>query len=167
MPKPSTASALLATFLLTACSDHDGPRTPVQPGFTTLSPTVEFRPSIGLGTQVLSAQPADEVRCPDAPPFVAPFTVTLAAPRVDVSLDSVRLKFFDVVGVPMPQVTLTQPSLSTEFGSTVVRAHSSRTFPFRFRFGCGTARRGTLIIIVDTRDPRGQTVSEELRAAVQ
>jgi hypothetical protein len=167
MHKPSVAFTLLVAALLTACDDNGGPRSPVEPGFTTQSSNVGFQPSIGLGSTSLSSQPVDDVRCPDEPPFFAPFNLTVGAAAGDVFLDAVRFRFADIVGVTMPQVTLAPPSLMNLFGSTNVSAHTSRTFPFLFRFGCGTARRGTLIIIVDTRDARGQVMTTELRATVQ
>lgn len=168
MHKQSVAITFFVAALLTACTDGDARLSPIEPGLSTQSSTTTHQPSIGLASSVLSTQPADDPRCPDEPPFVAPFTVTVnAVTGSDVILDALRLRFFDIVGVPMPQVTLPQPSLTTRFGSTVVSAHSSRTFPFLFRFGCGTARTGTLVIIVDTRDSRGRTMSTELKATVQ
>jgi hypothetical protein len=167
MHKPSVAFTFLVTILLTACTDGDARLNPVEPGIPTQASSFGLRPSIGLGSSVLSSQRAGDQRCPDVPPFFVPFAITVGAdPGADVALDAVRLRFADVVGVTMPQVTLPQPSLTTQFGSTLVSARSSRTFPFVFRFGCGTARRGTLIIIVDTRS-RGRLTSTELRASVQ
>lgn len=167
MHKYSIALTLLVSVLLTACSDGDARLNPVEPGITNQSSSIGLRPSIGLGSSMLSSQRADDERCPEIPPFFVPFAVTVGAdPDADVALDALRLRFADVVGVTMPQVTLPQPSLTTRFGSTVVAARSSRTFPFVFRFGCGTARTGTLVIIVDTRS-RGVLTSTELRATVQ
>jgi len=167
MQKPSVAFTLLVSVVLSACTDGDARLSPIEPGITRQASTSGQRPSIGLGSSVLSSQHASDERCPDIPPFFVPFAITLGARDVDVSLDALRLRFADVDGVTMPQVTLPQPSLTTRFGSTVVSAQSSRTFPFEFRFGCGTRRAGTLIIIVDTRDSRGRPTSTELKATVQ
>ena len=168
MHKPSVAFTLLVSILLTACSDTDARLNPVAPGITTqASSSLGFQPGIGLGSSVLSSHRAADERCPEFPPFAVPFTLTVGAHAAgDVALDAVRLRFADVVGVTMPQVTLPQPSLTTQFGSTIVSARSSRTFPFLFRFGCGTARTGTLIIIVDAR-VGGRMTSTELRATVR
>jgi hypothetical protein len=167
MHKPSVAFTLLVSILLTACSDTDARLNPVAPGITTQASSIGLQPGIGLGSSVLSSHRAGEERCPDFPPFAVPFTLTVGADEAgDVALDAVRLRFADVVGVTMPQVTLPQPSLTTQFGSTIVSARSSRTFPFLFRFGCGTARTGTLIIIVDAR-VGGRMTSTELRATVR
>lgn len=166
MHKHSIAFTLLVSILVTACTDGDARLNPVEPGITTQASTFGLRPSIGLGSSVLSSQLASDARCPEVPPFFVPFAVTVGAgPDADVALDAVRLRFADVVSVA-PQVVLPQPSLTTQFGSTLVSARSSRTFPFLFRFGCGTARTGTLIIIVDAR-VRGQLMTTELRATVQ
>lgn len=165
MQKHSIAFTLLVSVLLTACTDGDARLSPLEPGITTASAS-GLRPSIGLGSSVLSSQHAADARCPEVPPFFVPFALTVGAGSdADVALDAVRLRFADVVSVA-PQVVLPQPSLTTQFGSTVVSARSSRTFPFVFRFGCGSARRGTLIIIVDAR-VRGRITSTELRASVE
>jgi hypothetical protein len=164
MPKYLIAFTLLVSVLVTACTDGDARLSPIEPSITTAS-NVGLRPSIGLASSVLSSQRAHDPRCPEVPPFFVPFSLTVGAGSdADVALDAVRLRFADVVTVA-PQVTLPQPSLSTQFGSTVVSARSSRTFPFLFRFGCGTGRTGTLIIIVDAR-VRGQITSTELRAQI-
>jgi hypothetical protein len=165
MQNHSIAFTLLVSVLLTSCTNGDARLNPVEPGLTTQASTFGLRPSIGLGSSVLSSQLASDARCPEVPPFFAPFTLTVGAGPADVALDAVRLRFADVVSVA-PQVVLPQPSLTTRFGSTLVSARSSRTFPFLFRFGCGTARTGTLIIIVDAR-VRGQLMTTELRATVQ
>lgn len=166
MHKQSVVFTLFVAAVLTACTDGDARLNPVEPALATQATTPGFQPNIGLGSSVLSTERTGDARCPEFPPFAVPVNLIVGADGADVTVDAVRLRFADVVGVTLPQVTFSPPSLMSLFGSTIVPANSSRTFPFVFRFGCGTARSGTLIIIVDTRDSRGRKTSKELRARI-
>jgi hypothetical protein len=64
----------------------------------------------------------------------------------------------------MIPVTLPAPGPTVQFGTG---SDSSRIFPLTFGIGCGTDRRGTLLVIVDTQDNRGVRTAEELTIAVR
>ena len=164
MQKHTLALVLLSALLLTSCDDDDD--APVTPGAPGLVQTGGH--AIGIHPAVLSPELVLNPFCPAFPPFFLPFDLTIEGDdRLDISLAEVRLRFRDTAGVQMPQVTLPAPVLTTQYGSTLVRARNRRTFPFDFRFGCGTARGGTLIVIVDTRDEHGRLRTSELKATVQ
>ena len=85
--------------------------------------------------QFLVRQPALTFRCPVIPPLTTTFSI-FVQPRVDVFLNQVTLRFIDgsgIGGVPIPFPT---GDLNRLFGHTMVRAHTSRTFPFSTAFGC-------------------------------
>ena len=113
------------------------------------------------------AQPVDQFVCPSVAPFSVPFNLVVRAGDVDLVVTQVRLLFTDTFGARMPQVTLPAPVMTAEFGSNLVAARSARTFPFRFGVGCDTARTGTIIIVVDTRDERGNDDSGQVTVAVR
>jgi hypothetical protein len=168
MQKQSIAIALVVLTLATACTDGDARTSPLEPGFTSQSSILVQQPSIGLGSTLLSTQRVVGVRCPEIPPFVTPFDVTIVAGRAShVVLDSMRLGFTDVTGIPMPQVTFPPPVLTSLVGTNIVPAGGSQTFPFFFRFGCETRSTGTLIVIVNTRDNNGRLTSTQLSATVK
>lgn len=157
-----SARVLLLALLAGACSDTDARLSPTEPAF------VGRASGIRLDGSSLSAQLVSGSNCPSLPPFLVPFTVVVGGqPAFEVAMSTVRMRFRDARGIEMPQVTLTQPALTAQFATTTVAAGGSRSFPFVFRFGCATARAGTLIVIVDTRDDRGSVTSTELRATVQ
>jgi hypothetical protein len=162
MHKHTLALALLSATLLTSCSDSDEPANPGAPSLVGRGGL-----SIGLDRSRLTPELAGNPICPAFPPFLVPFHVTVGADAGFVSLTEVRMRFVDTSGVQMPQVTLPAPVLTTQFGSTLVAARRTRSFPFSFRFGCDTARAGTLVVIVGTQDERGRLMSTELSATVR
>jgi hypothetical protein len=163
MQKHTLALVLVSAALLTSCSDNDAP---VTPGAPSLIGRGGF--SIGLDRDRFTPELVGNPFCPVFPPFLVPFNVTVGADEgFAVSLTEVRMRFVDTSGVQMPQVTMPAPVLTTQFGSTLVEARRTRSFPFLFRFGCDTARAGTLVVIVRTEDERGRAMSNELKATVQ
>lgn len=105
--------------------------------------------------------------CPVVQPLRAIINLTLRA-HADVALQltEVRLQFFDSLGIAAPPVTLPAPVLTRQFGTALVQARSSRLFPIDFAFGCGTGRRGTIVVLVRFRDGRDKDGQEELRVRV-
>ena len=74
--------------------------------------------------------------------------------------------FRDTAGISPPPITSPAPLLVRQFGTALVDARSSRTFPFDFDFGCGTDRRGTLTVHVRTRDGRGRHDDADVRVGI-
>jgi hypothetical protein len=75
--------------------------------------------------------------CPSASPFETSFSLVIdQRDGIDVFLHEVGFRFVDGSGFDSP-LTLGHRDLATLFGSTLVVAGTSRTFPFQPRFGCG------------------------------
>jgi hypothetical protein len=94
--------------------------------------------------------------CPTHPPFLAPFNVVFDGDgQSDLFLSRVQMQFMDTSGIPAGTMTLGEPELATRFGSTIVPALGTRTFPFAFPFGCAGLPTGTLTVVVVAGDSRG------------
>jgi hypothetical protein len=158
---------LAASILATGCDDDDddevagtGP-TAIQTGvFSGASAFVSVNPVV-ITSQLIGSGP-----CPAVQPFGGRFNVVIVAGDSNVFLSSVRLGFVDANATNRVQVTLPMPVPTTQFGTALVQARSTRIFPFDFRFGCGTSRSGTMVMLVDTRDDRGRSNTRELQVTV-
>jgi hypothetical protein len=104
--------------------------------------------------------------CPTTPPFTARIGVIVTAGDANVFVTNVTSQFTDQNGIQMPPVTLPAPVPTTPFGSALVAARSSVTFPVDVRFGCGTAATGIIFLTVRTTDGNGLGSNHDLRVAV-
>lgn len=161
---------LLAGVLLTAsCSDTDARLFATQPSLVDTSSVV-----VSATSSTAFAQPVSEAFCPSIAPFNVPIGVIVRATGSSVVVvTGIRLLFTDTSGRQAPQVTLPMlpltlpaPGPTVQFGD-VLESRSARTFPLNLGIGCGTGRRGTVVIIVDTSDGRGRHRSERLEVAVR
>jgi hypothetical protein len=170
MPHITRATLLVAGALLTAsCSDTDARLFSTQPSGITSS-------SVGIETasDTVIAQAVDNPFCPAISPFTVPLDLTVRANGSStVIVRGVRLLFTDTAGrrapevtLPMLPVTLPAPGPTAQFG-IVLQAGSAQRFPLFFGIGCGTGRRGTVVIIVDTSDENGRQRSDQIRVAVR
>lgn len=134
-----------------ACDDSHvtivgaGP-TSVIAGATLTSGSVRADPAI------VAVQPFHPANCPWQPPWVAPVTLVLSGEATDLFLTEIGVHFTDLAGVREPLLTIPQPDLFRQFGSTRIAAFSRRTFPFSFGFGCLGRPPGSLTIVVLVRD---------------
>jgi hypothetical protein len=99
--------------------------------------------------------------------FGASFNVIVVANSLDLTFDSMTVHMIDGTNLGGPSVTIPSPQLNTQFGTTIVRAGTSRVFPFNPVFAC-TARRpqflaGTVLVV----DRRGTLQSFGVKAEVQ
>lgn len=161
MHKLAIAPTLVAALLMTACDDSPNPN--------AAAPTIAIvqTASFDVTPSTLVAQPVGNPVCPATPPFRLPFSVSVRGGDVNVSITDITMRFTDTRGVQMPQVTLPAPALTTQFGSTLVEARKERTLPLLLRLGCGTGTRGTLTVIINTRDDRGRMESTEMHVPVR
>lgn len=168
MFKQMTALAILSTALLaTGCTDSTDSRAPMSPAGPTV-PQLAGPPSFSIKPSPVSPQIIGTPLCPELPPFLVPFNLTvLADASSSVFLTEVGLRFVDSSGVSAPQITLPAPVLTAQFGSALVEARSRRTFPFDFRFGCGTGRFGTIVVDVKTKDKNGRGRSDKITLSVR
>ena len=68
--------------------------------------------------------------------FGTSLNLVVAASAQDLTLDSVTLHMIDGTNLGGPSVTIPTPQLAAQFGSTVVRAGSTRVFGLRPVFPC-------------------------------
>lgn len=161
-----TAFALLAASILTAgCDDSDRQISPAAPGRLVPMPAPAFA---SIDPSFASPQLIRVGGCPDVHPFRVPFNLIIQAEgNLSVTLTEVRIHFIDTHGLSAPPITLPAPTLTRQFGSALVDARSTRTFPLDFSFGCGTGRTGTIIIHVQARDGNGKGQSAEMHLDVR
>jgi hypothetical protein len=171
MLKQTFAVVLVAAALAAAaCSDSDARLTATGPAALRSSDGPFGRaPFVGINPSILTSELINNfVACPTVQPFLVTANLLIRADGDSaIFVNSVRMRFTDTSGITAPDVTLPAPAFTRQFGTALVEARSARTFPVDFRFGCGTGRRGTLIIIVDTRDSDGRDFSTEMRATVR
>lgn len=155
-------------FLSWSCSDTDARLFATQPS-AIASSSIVVRADSATALALAVANPL----CPTISPFTVPLGVTVsAAGSSTVIVRGFRLFFTDATGrrapevtLPMLPVTLPAPGPTAQFG-VVIQSGSARSFPLHLGIGCGTGRRGTVVIIVDTSDEDGRDRSHEVRVSV-
>jgi hypothetical protein len=158
------SAVAIAAAIVSACGDMDARMSATAPSPTTVElATLRVDPQqVEPGTLVSTMS-----FCPAVSPFTVPVNLIVFANGPDpIFVTQVTMQFVDVFGVHMPQVTLPAPQLTTQFGSALVAARSSRTFPLRMDIGCGTDRRGTVTVVVDTADSSGRRSTGQVRVVV-
>lgn len=167
MHKHIAAITILAVSLLAvSCGDSTTPVVATGPS-AALQLSSAPNPFARVPSSPIAAVPIRGANCPYSHPLRALVNLTVVAEHdVSLSLVEVRMRFVDAFGIAAPPVTLPAPMLTRQFGTALVNARSSRTFPFHFDFGCGTDRRGTITMNVRARDGRGRDEDAELRVGV-
>jgi hypothetical protein len=94
--------------------------------------------------------------CPFTHPFAVPFDLVVQSSRSALLINQIRIDFVDSFGTSGPQLVIPQTELNNRFMNAAISPRGSRAFPFSFEFGCGTARRGTLSVFVQTSDEAGR-----------
>jgi hypothetical protein len=137
-----------------ACSDGDARSATMSPSPITLSAA-----SVSASPSIVAAQLVSTPSCPVISPFRAQFHLNVQAGEERALLiTDIRAQFRDTTSGFM--VTLPAPVPIVQFGSALVEARSSVSFPIAIGLGCGAlGRSGTIIVIVDTRDDRGRLQS--------
>ena len=161
----ATLCLIVALCVASGCTESESRLEVARPtGFG-----ISAAPFVGVNPSVVTAQSVIDPLCPGIPPFVANVNLTIRSTGdFGISLRSVRTQFVDFrTGLSAPQVTLPAPIPTAQFGSTLIQAREQRTFPFAFPFGCGTGRRGTIVIFVDTDTDRGVRTTNEVRVEVR
>jgi len=158
----AAATIVVVAFLASACSDTAAPMTTTGP--TTVSVrSADFSASTGA----VFSQQMGKTACPAFPPFVIPVDLIVRVNGgFNVFLINVNMQFVDSTGIVMPQMTLPAPQLTAQFGTALVQARSSRTFPFTIPVGCGSQQKGTLTIQARTRDEQGREESGQVSLKV-
>jgi hypothetical protein len=160
------AIGFAVAVLAASCSSTGVHESLTQPTSASGEPSASF--SAATATVFAQAASPSAAECPTLPPFSAPIGLVVRANRdLKVLVTAVRMRFTDASNIPMPQVTLAAPQLTRQFGTNLVQARSSRTFPLKLGFGCGTGRSGTVTIAIDTEDEQGRRESGQVSVSVR
>jgi hypothetical protein len=163
----AVASFVVAAFLATSCSDTDARVTATGPTSLTSQSATFQSATLDVTVPGAVSQTGRMVSCPASPPFTALVNLSVRAGDVRVTVVEISLLFVDASGVRAPQVTLPAPVMTTQFGSALIEARSSRTFPLTLGLGCGTAPRGTVTVIVVTRDAGGRVTTGQVSTTLR
>ncbi len=157
----SICRVLIAQFLcvsLAALSSYgcdDGNTTRIGP--SNVNTDARFVSSSVTVPNEVGILPVPAAFCPFASPFLIPASVVVrAGGPTDLQLLEMQLRFVDVAGVTGAFRTFAGPELRTMFGSTLVPAFGTRTFPVSLPFGCVGGTTGTLFIQVAASDLTGR-----------
>jgi hypothetical protein len=158
------ASLVVAALLVTSCGDTDSRMNATGP--TTL--TAELA-SLNLTTSSISTTPAQTTFsfCPFVAPVAVFLNLSVTAGAVSVAVVELGAQFVDTSGTSAPQITLPMPVPTTQFGSALVQARQTRVFPLAVGLGCATVQRGTLTVIVVTRDQNGRLTTGRVSTLVR
>ena len=142
---------------------------------STIAPApIGFQPSFAVGSIGAVIQPLTLVRqavvgfgCPQLGPFTTSFNVIVQQPRADVFMNEVRLEFFDGFSSHGETIPFLRTDLTSRFGTTLVRAGTTRAFAFSPRFGCFAEAPTLLSAHVSFVDASGTPQETTLSAAIQ
>src|SRR5262249_15835865 len=136
MRKPALLLGLL-TSIVAAAACHGDP-TAIHVG--SVVPPSSTSPSTVVVVQIqptpLVTQSIPIFGCPLIPPLTTDFRLVVPPPEVSLRLDSVTVHLIDGPGVGASPLPFPRPDLVLLFGSPVILAGTSRTFPFTIQFGC-------------------------------
>lgn len=99
--------------------------------------------------------------------FGTSFNVIVVSSGLDLRMDSVTVHMIDGTNLGGPSVTIPSPQLNAQFGSTIVRAGTSRAFPLTPVFDCIGIRPQFLTATVVLLDQRGTLQTVNATARVQ
>ncbi len=162
------ASLVAAAAAIVACDDGKGTKIFVGSSLQP-SPVVAFGTSTVAQIQppFLVQQPVPTFGCPLIQPFTTSFQIVIVQPRFDVTMNQVTLQFINGTNIGGTPIPFPQPSLTRMFGRTLVRANTTRAFPFFQGFGCfpSTPKRMTAQILL--ADENGATQETSVAADIQ
>ena len=156
-----TCRALIAPFIcislaaLSSFGCDDGTTTRIGP--TGVKPDARFVSSSVTVPNEVGILPVPAAFCPFASPFLIPASVVVRADgATDLQLRQMQLRFVDMAGVTGAFRMINGAELTTLFGSTLIPAFGTRTFPVTLPFGCVGGTSGTLFIEVTALDLAGR-----------
>jgi hypothetical protein len=156
------AALVVGAFLVTSCSDTDARVTATGPTTLAMEPA-----SFNVVQSPLSPKPAPFAFCPAFPPSTVVVQLSIRAGTLSLSVIEINLQFVDTSGIRMPQVTLPAPVMTTQFGTALVEARQTRLFPLSLGLGCGFGQRGTITVVVVTRDQNGSMNTGQVSVLVR
>jgi|SRR5262245_52561990 len=151
---PSAIAILVMCCVASACDDGNTTAIGVTTAPSGFQNSLNF---VGLGSSVLTRQSVPGFICPAVQPFSVPFTLTVNAGALPLTLSGVQFHVTDPFRVQSPPTIFDEASLTRVFGSTTVGSFAVGTFPFVHTFGCGLT--GNVILQVSTTTTDGSGVS--------
>ena len=111
----------------------------------------DFRPFVSLAPSPITFAPLSVFPCTGGGFVFDPsLHLIITASVNDVTFDSVTIHMIDGSNLGGPSVTVPRPQLATRFGSTLIRAGTTRDFLLSPDFGCvtvlPTALRATAVV---------------------
>ncbi|HEY3160622.1 MAG TPA: hypothetical protein VGJ78_16770 [Vicinamibacterales bacterium] len=168
----STSRAFIGPFLcislaaLSSFACDDGTTTRIGP--SGVKTDARYISSSVTVANEIAAVPVPAAFCPFTSPFLLPASVVVRADRgTDLQLRQMQFRFIDIAGVTGAVRTIDGAELMTLFGSTLIPAFGTRTFPVTLPFGCVGGTTGTLFIQVAALDLVGRQNLTSLRVNVR
>ena len=164
------STALFACLLSASCSD-----TSDRLGVTQPTDVSESKLTVEAITPNVVAHAGRDSGCPTVSPFNVGIGVLVRATGDStIIITGISMQFTDSFGIrapliPVPgfPVTLPAPGPTQQFGlSTPELLQRSRRFTLDMGIGCGTGKRGTIVVFVDTIDGRGRRGTERVSVTV-
>src|SRR5437867_4580177 len=136
------------------CSRHRCGQRSVGPGALKEAEPI-FTPAGGNLLSGMSFAPFGGAHCPGGSSFGTTFRLMITAGVCDLTLDSVTLRMLDGSNLGGPSVTIPSLELARRFGSTFIRAGTTRGFGLSPSFDCVAIRprslRGDAFVFDDQR----------------
>lgn len=126
-----TLVAALVAIFASACSDSSGGTATVTTGPSAVAPV-----SATISAPMVTPAPPFmyQSNVTGGPQRTAKFNIIIAASQT-VTMSSATVRLTDGSNIGGPSVTFPQPALTSQFGSTVIVAGSTRPFAFNPLFG--------------------------------
>ena len=138
---------VLCTLLVTACDDAKN-----NVAAPTTFDVAGVSASVTAGSVV-----SDPNASGSCTAFTIPLSLVVRTASVGVAVTSVSVKFIPSSGAAMPQVTLPAPTPTVQFGSGLAEERAVQTIPLLLPIGCIVDHTGTVVVLVGTRNGRGQS----------
>jgi hypothetical protein len=164
-PLPVAPLILAAALSGYACEDSEF-RTAIGPSATPLDGAFVSR-AVSVRPAFVDALAVEDFGCTSRRSFVAPFDLFVRTDGTSaLSLNQVRMEFYDGGGIRGMTRTITRTELAGLFGSITVPPFGVRTFPFSLPLGCGFSG-GAVNVVVFAIDSFGHESSTSLRIGVR
>ena len=160
------APLILAAALSGYACEDNGFRTAIGPSATPVDAAF-VSGAVSVHPALVDALAVEDVGCASRRSFAAPFDLFVRSDGTSgLSLNQVRMEFFDGGGIRGMTRTFTRTELAGLFGSITVPPFGVRTFPFLFPLGCGFSG-GAVNVIVYANDSFGHESSTSVRIGVR
>lgn len=110
--------------------------------------------AVKLSSSIATLTPLSGASCPGLA-FGASVSVVIASGPQDLTMQSLTVHLIDGSNAGGPMVTMPSPQLNAQFGTTIVRAGTSRGFLVQPVFGCISSRPHAIGITALVMDQRG------------